>query len=244
MKITVVITIFIFLLSSQLAFAQLNAELIDDFFHSLPTKAYYWRTWETGYEHYVYKSFNTVLLKRPGLKDEYLFQESNIVVLGKASKYSEYSFHYFFYLPDENEQDLKIEILLPNSQSVNYTDNQYAHIANAKEKEHIYSKINQFTHSLEEYNSLYLQELKYPATREENIIFVVFGFGFGIPALLSASKQENNLEKTGNILLGGVLVAGGIYGLFNGISSSKNVRSKRKELVRLKRKLEEIINTE
>ncbi len=86
MKILVTVIIIFFLLSSHPISAQVNAALIDDFFHSLPTKVYYWRIEETSYESTVLKSFNAVVLKRSGLADKYLFQESDMVVIEKESK--------------------------------------------------------------------------------------------------------------------------------------------------------------
>jgi hypothetical protein len=199
---------------------------------------------ETGYDYKVYKSFNTVVLKRPGLTEKYLFQESNIVVITKASKHLENCyFYYFYYFPDKNEHDTKIEILLPNSQTVHYTDTQHPYIANAKEMEYISSKIERFTNLLEEYNTLHLQELNYPAERESNFTAAFLGLGLGIPFLLTESGQGSKLEQTGAILIGSAVVTVGIVGLFTGISGFREVKSKRKELKRLESNLNDMINT-
>jgi hypothetical protein len=55
MKILVMVIIIFFLLSSHPISAQVNNALIDDFFHSLPTKVYYWRIEETRHESGVLK---------------------------------------------------------------------------------------------------------------------------------------------------------------------------------------------
>jgi hypothetical protein len=239
MKILVIVVIFSFLLSTYPVSAQVNNSLIDDFFYSLPTKVYYWRIEETSYA--VVTSFNAVVLKRSGLADKYLFQESDILVIEKERKdIKKYLYHYY-YLPDEYEQDMKVEIFLPDSQTVIYTDTKYPHIAKAKELNHIELKIDKFSNVLYEYNILYLEEMNY--TPGLSLLSISFGLALTGLSFWGVGAVEDDLWK---IALGGsgaLFAATVIVNGFRTIRDGSKAKPRRAELKRLESTLKDIVNT-
>jgi len=208
----------------------------------LPTWMYYWRIVESGYGYPPLTSFNTVVLKRSGLADKYLFQESDILAIEKESKDTERYFYHYYYFPDENEQDIKIEILLPSSQPVHYTDTQYPHIAKEKDLEAIELRIDQFSSVLAEYNILYLEDLDYEPG--QNILRTTIGLGAGALCLWGASNEEDDLSKIGYGGLGAFFVGAGIvWGVITIRDALKIRRTRRVELKKLESTLQDIINT-
>jgi hypothetical protein len=241
MKITVIVTILIFLLSSNPVLAQISTSFIDEFFHSLPTKVYYWKIWETSYESFRFTSFNAVVLKLPGLPNKYLFQESDILVIVKATKDTKKDLYsYYYYFPDENEQDMNVEIFLPGSRAINYTDTQYPRVAKGKELDDIELKIGQFSNVLHQYNTLYVADVDY--SQNENITATLLGLGFGIPLILTGPQQDTDLQKVGYTLGGVLFVAIGIR--FGGaiIGDALKVKPRRTELKKLESTLRDIVN--
>jgi hypothetical protein len=241
MKIIVIVIIYFFLLSSYPISAQVNNSFIDDFFHSLSTRVYYWRIEESGYRYDTLTGFNTVVLKRLGLTDKYLFQESDIIVIEEHNKYIKTFFYHYYYFPDESEQDMKVEILLPDSKTVDYIDTQYPCMAKAQELEDIEMRIDQFSNVLDEYNTLYLEDLDY--SQESNILTTFFAFGFAGLFFWGAVTEENDLLKAGAGFLGVVFAVGGIGSGVAIIRDALKVKPRRTELKNLESKLRDIINT-
>lgn len=243
MKIIIIVIIFSLLLSSYPISAQVNNSLIDDLFNSLPTRVYYWRIEETGYEYAISTNFNAVVLKRSGLTDKFLFQESDLVVIEEVGEigFERIFFYHYYYFPDENEQDMKVEIFLPNSESTNYTDTQYPRIANAKELDDIALRIDQFSNALYEYNTLYLEELKYDPGI--NIFVTSFGLAMAALSFWGLATAEDDLSRIG---YGGLGVLCGIAGITRGvitISDAIEVEPRRAELKKLESTLKDIINS-
>ena len=193
---------------------------------------YYWRIRETGYIYDASTSFNAVVLKRSGSTDKYLFQESDLVLVLSNKTF----FYHYYYFPDENEQDMRLEMLLPNSQIVNYIDTQYPRIANAKELDDIELKIDQFSNVLNEYNTLYLKELNYD---RDTVMIASIGLALAPLCFWGAVTAEDNRDKVGWIGLGALFSFAGIIK----IGEALKVKPRRAELKKLESTLKDIINT-
>ena len=86
-----------------------------------------------------------------------------------------------------------MEIFLPNSQAVNYTDTQYPLIARAKELDALELRIDQFSNVLNEYNTLYLEEQNY--TPGLNIFVTTFSLAVTTLCVLAlATTPEEEVE--------------------------------------------------
>ncbi|UCB45275.1 MAG: hypothetical protein JSV25_13830, partial [Spirochaetota bacterium] len=160
---------------------------------------------------------------------------------GIGRQYEKKYFYHYYYFPDENEQDIKVKIFLPNSQSVNYTDTQYPRIANTKELDDIELKIDQFSNVLYNYNILYLEELNYNPGL--NILATSFLLASSALYFLMIPNVKGD---PGKAVFGVLGIFGGAAGIgfgFKTIFDAFEAESRRAELKKLESTLKDIINT-
>jgi hypothetical protein len=234
---TLTAAVLIVFMGSVGTFAQVDSTLIDDFFHSLPTRLYYWTVEEELYGSLMPTSFSAAVLRRPGREDEYVFQESRLAL----RKFGPFMTYYYTYFPDDVERDTSLEIHLPDARVVKFTDTRHPRTASAEELDSIKSRIERFTDVLVTYNELYREHIySRRGGAGEAFLLGLFGYGFSGLAIGLGAAAEDGPD--------GWPIAGGIMGciittiaVVDAIHWGAVARERNAELERLEKRLTDMV---